>query len=323
METLVENLAKSYWPSVKSNFNETSGSINRRIRHIREKAEALSFKNSMLAQQGRHPADLISRLGDFEDRMSLSAPRSTRAEDAELPQHNLPFRGFPHFWGREDILKKIGEELDHKEKDRKLRSLAIWGIGGVGKSQTAYAYARGQIKQGIDAVFWVKAETELQLKEAYTDIAVSLKLEGASLNGTQAQNRYVVMKWLARTQATWLLIFDNVEEPALLADYWPASSNGSILITCRSSTVAASPAASSLEIRSFEKEEGGKLLLTLLKKDPHSSIAVPVDEKDATVVRHVSAFLNKQNSRATLRNTACFSRHICITKSHSVTKSSS
>jgi hypothetical protein len=34
-------------------------------------------------------------------------------------------------------------------------------------------------------------------------------------------------------EASWLVVFDNVDDPALLDDFWPGSSSGSILITSR------------------------------------------------------------------------------------------
>lgn len=71
------------------------------------------------------------------------------------------------------------------------------------------------------------------------------------------------LTWL---DTEWVIIFDNVDDNELLLSNWPAAGNGQIIITCRSELVACSPAASSLEIPSFTKQEGGELLLRLAGK---------------------------------------------------------
>ena len=69
-----------------------------------------------------------------------------------------------------------------------------------------------------------------------------------------------------RTDTSWLIIFDNVDDNELLNSNWPVAGNGQIVVTCRSELIAACPATCAVEIPSFTKQEGGELLLRLAGK---------------------------------------------------------
>lgn len=81
----------------------------------------------------------------------------------------------------------------------------------------------------------------------------------------------------------WLIVFDNVEDSDLLQQNWPkaAIGNGSIIVTCRSEIAAASPAADSLEVPTFNVDEGSELFLRFLAKTSPT-------ENDIAVARELS-----------------------------------
>lgn len=68
----------------------------------------------------------------------------------------------------------------------------------------------------------------------------------------------------SRAGRTWLVIFDNADDIALLHDFWPANGTGSALITSRDFTAASMVAASGLHLQPFNEETGAKILLQLL-----------------------------------------------------------
>lgn len=60
---------------------------------------------------------------------------------------------------------------------------------------------------------------------------------------------------------TWLLIFDNAEEPQSLERFWPPSRNGSILLTSQdTSWVGQETINHGINIRSLDTDDGMKLL---------------------------------------------------------------
>ncbi|KAJ5245741.1 hypothetical protein N7489_005837 [Penicillium chrysogenum] len=158
------------------------------------------------------------------------------------------------FCGREDILEHLATELLPSKNivtasGNALRQFALCGFGGIGKTEIAREFSRRH-KASFDAVFWVMADEIAKLDHHYQQISLALGLEDPSECKSQVVSREIVKGWLsnprkhlsgsdefvqpgqARAEATWLLIFDNADDPMILADYWPQGS-GSILVTSR------------------------------------------------------------------------------------------
>lgn len=83
------------------------------------------------------------------------------------------------FFGREDIFELIDTALlcdgASKPSAGQLRTFALCGVGGVGKTKTALSYIvsrRGQ----FDAVFWVAADNRNILYEEYARICTDLQI---------------------------------------------------------------------------------------------------------------------------------------------------
>lgn len=149
-----------------------------------------------------------------------------------------------NFVGRESTLEMLDEYLspDTPATHHRLRSFAICGLGGIGKTELAvkYAYSR---RQYFDVVFWLRANDEETLAADIAGIAVELGLTSASIN--VAAGRDIAMRWLSQptrksglpdtsqNSLNWLLIYDNVDDLDVLRNNWPQFGTGSILITTR------------------------------------------------------------------------------------------
>lgn len=84
-----------------------------------------------------------------------------------------------HLFDRIDVFVQLDELLTPDAGDA-LQSVALYGLGGVGKTSIASSYAEKKFFEQIyDVVLWVCAETEASLKQSFTDIAMRLKLNGA------------------------------------------------------------------------------------------------------------------------------------------------
>ncbi|KAM5487384.1 hypothetical protein MaudMau93_004652 [Microsporum audouinii] len=158
------------------------------------------------------------------------------------------------FCGREDMLERLATELLPStdvvtESDTALRQFALCGFGGIGKTEIAREFCRRH-KSSFDAVFWVVADEIAKLDHHYQQISLALGLEDSSDCKSQVVSKEIVKGWLSnprkhvsdsdgiaqperpRPEASWLLIFDNADDPMILKDYWPQGS-GSILVTSR------------------------------------------------------------------------------------------
>jgi len=107
----------------------------------------------------------------------------------ELPHHNVE-----QFIGRTDILSTMSRWLK-PDGSCSTQHMTIWGLGGVGKSQTALAYAN-KYGANFDAIFWVRAESETSLNQSFSTIAITLGLTSHYSGSSPSENRDSVLYWL-------------------------------------------------------------------------------------------------------------------------------
>ena len=129
--------------------------------------------------------------------LSLS-PRASH-DTAQLPCFVLPTRQTTRFFNRDEVIEKIEQHLGNRESTSSLRALALYGMGGVGKSHVAMKYLENrQAAKDIDAIFWVNAETPISIQQSATDIALRLKLPDTG-PATHDENRMILKGWLQQT----------------------------------------------------------------------------------------------------------------------------
>ena len=170
---------------------------------------------------------------------------------AKLPcRVNLPPRN-RSFFGREDVLSSLETVLlpkvsggDSPYEPQHLKTFVLCGTGGMGKTQIVAEFALSNLVS-YDAVFWLHADETAKLYDGFTKIAIELGLEEASQAKDQVISRDLVKGWLANPmkqvsesseelqEASWLMIFDNADDPETISDFWPVDGTGSVLATSR------------------------------------------------------------------------------------------
>ena len=152
-------------------------------------------------------AELIERQARLIDRDMFSqmlSLNSKKGHPGQFPCSVFPVARNRRFYGREKILADIDKALQPGNKPGGLRSLAIHGLGGVGKTQIALEYAYSK-QADLDVVLWVPAENTLALQQGFTKIAVEgLKLPNANPQSHQ-ENMLLVVAWLQRT-STFIIL---------------------------------------------------------------------------------------------------------------------
>ncbi|KAJ4299617.1 hypothetical protein N0V90_004863 [Kalmusia sp. IMI 367209] len=172
-------------------------------------------------------------------------PRSSFRRKPKLPCYLLDAsKNVEDFFGRGDIVGQIHDMLvvpDGTEVMKELKTFAISGIGGIGKSSIASHFVQTR-KNKFDAIFWLNADTAGKLADSFGKMAVQLELQERGEDRDKVMSRSLVLDWLAdpikvggawQSRARWLLVFDNVDDFELMKDFWPPRGAGSVLLTSR------------------------------------------------------------------------------------------
>ncbi|MEN8447018.1 MAG: toll/interleukin-1 receptor domain-containing protein, partial [Cyanobacteria bacterium J06555_13] len=195
-------------------------------------------------------------------RTSQTEPAFPSAAQSRL--WNVPYERNAFFTGREAVLQALHQQLNQDKAVALSQTQAISGLGGIGKTQTAVEYVYRH-RQDYQAVFWVRAETELELSTGFVEIARLLNLpqqEAQDPNDTiQA-----VKQWLAHNPG-WLLIFDNADHPELLKPFRPRQGQGHILLTSRAQTFDSFGIARPVSLQKMPAEEAVAFLFKRAGRD--------------------------------------------------------
>ncbi|MBO0795600.1 MAG: helix-turn-helix domain-containing protein, partial [Ktedonobacteraceae bacterium] len=210
-----------------------------------------------------HELARVLRLGEDEKRLLFEAHMGTASI---LPLHNLPEPN-AYFTGREVQLHLLHQQLS--EGNQVALTQAISGLGGVGKTQLALAYAY-RYRGHYHDILWASAESRETLVSSYVQLAELLRLPEWE---EQDQRKVVraVMRWL-REHRGWLLILDNLEELQLVREFVPGARQGAVLLTTRLQVTE--PLAFSLPLDSLSQQEG---VLFLLRRAGRLALADSVE----------------------------------------------
>ncbi|KAA8645136.1 uncharacterized protein ATNIH1004_009353 [Aspergillus tanneri] len=204
--------------------------------------------------------------GDLSSWLSyLSLSPHVSRDTTQLPCYVLPPIRTTRFFDRNDVIEKIDGHFRDSDSTAPLRSLALYGMGGVGKSHVAMKYLEKNLAtKEYNAMFWVKAKSSVSIQQSFTEIALRLKLPDTR-SATHDENRMILKGWLQQTTCKWMVIYDNAETSELLRDYLPLSgSTGRILITTRNHSLGFDPADAGLEVLPWDTATGSRFLLHLL-----------------------------------------------------------
>ncbi|MEV0718403.1 FxSxx-COOH system tetratricopeptide repeat protein [Asanoa sp. NPDC050611] len=177
--------------------------------------------------------------------------RSRRADETGLIWGGVPIRN-RNFTGRDNMLERLGEALRNTSKASVLPQ-TLHGMGGVGKTQLVVEYVYRHIDQ-YDLIWWIAAEQPSSVLRSLTALAERL---GLATTEDRQQNARIVLDALAGGGLTWLLVYDNADDPDTLDQFLP-SSGGDVIVTSRIQEWAAVGPA--IEVDVFRRDESVELL---------------------------------------------------------------
>jgi len=109
------------------------------------------------------------------------------------------------------------------------------GDGGVGKSQLAAAMFRQAADDGIQLRVWLNAADRASVVAGLASTCARLGLPvPAAEPAEQAEAAVrVLLGWLATTDRSWFVVYDDVADPGALTGLWPQGKTGQLLVTTR------------------------------------------------------------------------------------------
>ncbi|RYC54279.1 hypothetical protein CHU98_g11933 [Xylaria longipes] len=192
----------------------------------------------------------------------------------------------PYFVTRERELAEIRRKLS---SDGSRRAVVLQGLGGIGKTQLAIAYAK-RYRDEYSAIFWLNIKDMASIQQSFTKVAKQIlrqNPDSSRLSALDIQHNHeevvdAVKAWLSLPGNTrWLLIYDNFDTPKLsnstddggidISRFLPEAYQGSVIVTTRSSQVNL---GHMIRIRKLESlDDGLQILATTSGRD----IATDID----------------------------------------------
>lgn len=210
-------------------------------------SERMSTRRNLHALSGELPGDIVRQVPDNPDdgglartdniQSKVSSQRIKRETPAQpgrsgrppavwggkIPQRNRSFAG------RDDMLDRL---RSGHEGMAVAFATALYGMGGVGKTQIAIEYIY-RYRSDYDLVWWIPADQPVLVRTSLASLAPHLGLPPASATGVE-EAATAVLDALRRGDpfTNWLLIFDNADQPQEINDIVPRGP-GHVLITTR------------------------------------------------------------------------------------------
>jgi serine/threonine protein kinase/tetratricopeptide (TPR) repeat protein len=234
-----------------------------------------------------------------------SSPSKLADAEAQSAIWHVPHPRNPYFTGRNDVLEQLHASFQSIEITALTQSHALCGLGGVGKTQVAIEYAY-RYRETYQWIFWIRSETQENL---LTDISAIASVLVLPEKDEQDTNRLVtaVKQWLHHHN-NWLLIFDNIEDVALLSTVLPSPVTGHVLLTSRSHVIAS--LAHSIDLEEMIPEEATVFLLRRAKRIgmdvPYGAIPPLLRQEAKGIAEMLDAFpLALDQAGAYLEETGC------------------
>jgi hypothetical protein len=139
-------------------------------------------------------------------------------------------QGFGALVGRDGELRELALDLAANKDPGRPTMRVLTGLGGVGKTSLARAYAATR-QPDYGLVWWVRCEDLAAVPAEFRALLEVLMPDSAREVTDPVQAIHAV---LANREEPWLLVLDNVQEPSDLSGLVPPAGQGHVLVTSRS-----------------------------------------------------------------------------------------
>jgi tetratricopeptide (TPR) repeat protein len=192
---------------------------------------------------------------------ALNLDNESHGRDMSEDKFVVPYERNPLFTGRTVLLRTLREKLLDKLPKKYNHRIALYGMGGVGKTQCVLEYVHAN-RTLYDRVYWITAVDQTSLLSGFQAIARKALLPVARHSTNLTEIAEAVLLWL-RQQQSWLLVIDNLDDITVAGRFLPENGpQKHTLITTRDPNTSGIP-AEPFEISLLDPEDAVELLSTL------------------------------------------------------------
>jgi tetratricopeptide (TPR) repeat protein len=168
-------------------------------------------------------------------------------------------------------------------------------LGGTGKTQLAVGYAQSIWNaRAAELLVWVTASSREAIITGYADALVTMGAADSRDDCEAAARRFV--SWLADSGRPWLVVLDDLADPADADGLWPEGPAGRVIVTARRTAPAPARGARVVDVGAFSLREAMTYLTTRLTGYPDQRIeAFDLAEELGRLplgLAHAAAFLS-------------------------------
>ncbi|HSG40530.1 MAG TPA: tetratricopeptide repeat protein [Thermoanaerobaculia bacterium] len=185
----------------------------------------------------------------------------------------MPLSVNPLFVGRDEDLRALARQLKVGETSAigQVEIAAATGMGGIGKTQLASEFVHRYGRYFAGGVFWLSFADPAGVTSEVAASGRGLNLR-ANFDDLSLDQQVRLVEEVWRSPIPRLLVFDNCEEPDLLARWRPAHGGTRVLVTSRRSRWDHSLGVKSVSLGTLKRADSIKLLhsfrLDLVVDDP-------------------------------------------------------
>jgi hypothetical protein len=156
--------------------------------------------------------------------------------------------------GREGLFADLDTQLAG-EGDQRPQMVALWGLGGAGKTSVAVEYAHRHLAE-VGVAWQFPAEDATIMAAGFGDLAAQLGAHDLPGSRDPVASVHAV---LAASPADWLLVFDNARDRAAVEAFLPPAGPGRVLVTSQS---AVWPRGWAVEVPVLDTQVAAEFLVT-------------------------------------------------------------
>jgi tetratricopeptide (TPR) repeat protein len=131
----------------------------------------------------------------------------------------------------------------------------ITGDGGTGKTQLAAAAFAAALRD-VDIAVWINARTRSDVVATYARAYAAVRsIVPTQDEGEAEQQATNLLGWLATTGQRWLIVLDDVADPADLRGLWPSGTGGRVIVTTRRRDAELLARGQVVDVNTFRRTE--------------------------------------------------------------------